>query len=86
MGLDCCTERDDSSKIYGDTPIKLIKDPCTNPAQMCALYDTFIFDIDGTLVHDSNPIPGVIESIYKLMIEHKKKVLFYTNSGYTTRE
>ena len=89
----CCLERD-SKKTEANTllrpelnpNIKVKHYPNTNPTLICDLYDTFIFDIDGTLLHDSKPIPGVVESIYKLIAIHKKKVLFYTNGGYSTRK
>ena len=37
-------------------------------------------------MHDTDPIEGVIQTIYKLVVEHGKKVLFYTNGGCCTRE
>ena len=57
----------------------------TDPKLLSDLYDTFIFDLDGTVWHDE-PIPDAVESIYKLIVKHNKKVLFYTNGGQITRK
>ena len=61
------------------------KGPIEDANQTCDLYDTFIFDVDGTLYHNEKPIPGVVESIHKLIVRHNKKILFYTNGGHVTR-
>ena len=52
---------------------------------VCSKYNVFIFDIDGTLVHDEHPIDGVMEAVFKLAHEHDKKIFFYTNGGYCTQ-
>ena len=47
-------------------------------------YRVIIFDVDGTLLNGSSPIEGVAESMYRLLTDSSKKVLFYSNGGYCT--
>lgn len=49
-------------------------------------YRVFILDIDGTIINGDAQIEGVIDSVYRLLIDEDKKVLFYTNGGYCTLE
>ena len=78
MGVDCCCERNDNQGALKNTSkIQLLSDANL----LCDLYDTFIFDLDGTVWHDKKPIPGILDSIHKLITKHNKKVLFYTNGG-----
>ena len=85
MGTDCCCERQ-PSKVVRDAAKLVNKGPVEEAALTCDLYDTFIFDVDGTLYHNGKPIPGVVESIHKLIVRHNKKILFYTNGGHVTRQ
>ena len=43
-------------------------------------------DIDGTLSNQAAIIPGVSESIFRLLTDDSKKVLFYSNGGYCNLE
>ena len=43
-------------------------------------------DIDGTLMNGNEAIAGVGESIYRIMTDETKKVLFYSNGGYCSLE
>ena len=43
-------------------------------------------DIDGTLMNGGAAIEGVADSIFKIMTDESKKILFYTNGGYCTLE
>jgi len=47
-------------------------------------YDTFVFDVDGTLWNSKNLFPGVTGTI-KLLREAKRQVLFVTNRTLTGR-
>lgn len=49
-------------------------------------YDVFILDLDGTLWNGSSPIAGTAQSTYKLLRDPSKRVLFYTNGGYCSRQ
>jgi ribonucleotide monophosphatase NagD (HAD superfamily) len=48
------------------------------------MYEVYILDLDGTLWNGSTPIPGTAASTYHLL--KTKKVFFYTNGGYCSRE
>jgi len=45
-------------------------------------YDVFILNLDGTLWNGSSPIPGTVDSTYRLLKDPSKRVFFYTNGGY----
>jgi hypothetical protein len=47
-------------------------------------YRVFILDIDGTIINGDAQIEGTLESVYRLMTDETKKVLFFTNGGYCT--
>lgn len=52
--------------------------------QVYEAYRVFILDLDGTLSNQSARIPGVADSVHRLMTDPSKKVLFFTNGGYAT--
>ena len=81
QNLDCCNQRDKFSAASDSVNLRAM----SHFNDVCSKYNFFIFDIDGTLVHDNHPIDGVADAIFKLAIEHDKKIFFYTNGGYCTQ-
>ena len=43
-------------------------------------------DIDGTLMNGNATVPGVADSVFRIMTDESKKILFYTNGGDCTLE
>ena len=43
----------------------------------------FILDLDGTLMNGSAPVPGAALATHKILLDESKKVLFFTNGGYS---
>ena len=54
--------------------------------EVYAAYRVFVLDVDGTLLNGYTKIDGVVESVYRLLVDPEKKVFFYTNGGYCTNE
>ena len=52
--------------------------------QILEKLKVIILDMDGTLMNGKASIPGVAKTVYKLLIDESKIVLFYTNGGYST--
>jgi len=50
--------------------------------EVYASYRVFILDIDGTLMNGNENVEGAVDSVFRLMTDASKKVLFFTNGGY----
>lgn len=48
-------------------------------------YETYIFDIDGTLLAHHKPLPGAVE-IIRFLRKGKKTIFFVTNNPFSTNE
>ena len=47
---------------------------------------SFLIDMDGVLVHGTNPIPGATDFINRLKEEKRKFLILTNNPLYTTRD
>lgn len=54
--------------------------------QVYEQYRVFILDLDGTLLNGNEPIEGVADSVFRLMTDDSKVVLFFSNGGYCNLE
>ena len=54
--------------------------------QVYGQYRVFIMDIDGTLMNGNEAIAGVSDTVFRIMTDETKKILFYSNGGYCSLE
>ena len=58
----------------------------TSFEQVYGHFRVFILDVDGTLMNGNEAIAKVAESVFRLLTDETKKVLFYSNGGYCSLE